>query len=45
MRRFTWMMSAFSKKFENCRHAIVPYLFFYNFSVHMALDVELTRAA
>jgi hypothetical protein len=31
MRWFTQSMNAFSKKFENCRHAIALYFVFYNF--------------
>jgi hypothetical protein len=31
MRWFTQAMNAFSKKFENCCHAIALYFVFYNF--------------
>jgi hypothetical protein len=45
MRRFTGLTSAFSKKFENRRHVLVLYFFFYNFRVHRTLDVERARGA
>jgi hypothetical protein len=31
VKRFMRLTNAFSKKFENCRHAIALYFVFYNF--------------
>jgi IS1 family transposase len=46
MRRFTRLTNAFSKKFENHRHALALYFYFYNFCrVHKTLGATPAMAA
>lgn len=45
MRRFSWLTNAFSKKFENHRHALALYFVFYNFArIHKTLKLNLAMA-